>query len=67
LSLFGNHFGIKEPFLLICAAAPIVIALLPITLQRKGGRPFENQIAARIAFAAIGLALLLLWFSLPSK
>jgi hypothetical protein len=65
--LFGEHFGIKEPFLLICALVPIVMALVPMPLQRKGGRPFENQLAARIAFAAIGLALLLLWYSLPSK
>jgi hypothetical protein len=42
-------------------------SLIANPLQRKGGRPYENQRVAKIAFVAIGLALLLLWFSLPSK
>jgi len=57
---------IKEPFLLIFAVLWILGFLLPKTLYRKGaGKPFENQLVARIAFVAIGLAMLLLWYSLP--
>jgi len=57
---------IKEPFLLIFAVLWILGFLLPKTLYRKGtGKPFENQLVARIAFVAIGLAILLLWYSLP--
>jgi hypothetical protein len=57
---------IKEPFLLVFAILWIAGFLLPKTLYRKGSRkPFENQLVARIVFLAIGLALLLLWYSLP--
>jgi hypothetical protein len=57
---------IKEPFLLVFAILWIADFLLPKTLYRKGsGKPFENQLVARIAFLAIGLVLLLLWYSLP--
>lgn len=58
---------IKEPFLLVFAILWILAFLLPKTLYRnRSGKPFENQLVARIAFLAIGLALLLLWYSLPS-
>jgi hypothetical protein len=57
---------IKEPFLLAFAILWILGASLPKTLYRsRGGKPFENQLVARLAFAAIGLALLVLWYSLP--
>jgi hypothetical protein len=59
---------IKEPFLLAFAILWILGALLPKPLYRsRSGKPFENQLLARIAFTAIGLALLLLWYSLPPK
>ena len=58
--------AIKQPFLFFFAILWILGALLPKTLYRGStGMPFENQVAARIAFAAIGVALFLLWFSLP--
>jgi hypothetical protein len=59
---------IKEPFLLIGATLWILGFLLPKTLYRgRTGKPFQNQLMTRIGFVAIGLALLLLWFSLPSN
>ena len=59
---------VKEPFLLVFAILWLLGFLIPKTLYRKGtGKPFENQPAARVAFAAIGLALLLLWYSLQSN
>jgi hypothetical protein len=59
---------IKEPFLLGFAILLILGALLPKTLYRnRNGKPFENLLEGRIAFVAIGLALLLLWYSLPPK
>jgi hypothetical protein len=58
---------IKEPSLLAFAAFCIFLALQPTPLVRKAGRPLENQKRARIAVLAIGLATLLLWYSLPSS
>jgi hypothetical protein len=60
--------SIKEPFLLAFAILWMLGALLPKTLYRnRADKPFENQLMARMAFAAIGLALLLLWYSLRAK
>jgi len=58
---------IKEPFLLIFSVIWILIALVPRKLYRRSGKPFENQRIARVAFTSIGLALLVLWYSLPPK
>jgi hypothetical protein len=39
--------------------------LLPRKLYRgKSGIPYENQLLARVAFVAIGRAMLVLWYSL---
>ncbi|PYX27255.1 MAG: hypothetical protein DMG80_19100 [Acidobacteria bacterium] len=58
---------VKEPFLLCFSLLWIAGALLPRTLYRgKGGRRFENQLLARLAFVAIGVAMLVLWYSLPA-
>jgi hypothetical protein len=55
----------KEPFLFIFAVAFVVFPWLPKTLMRgRGGRPWENQLLARMGFSAIGAALLVLWYSL---
>jgi hypothetical protein len=59
---------IKEPFLLFFSIIWILGALLPRQLyRRRSGIPYENQRLARAAFLAIGVALLVLWYSLPGK
>ncbi|OLE57218.1 MAG: hypothetical protein AUG13_05100 [Chloroflexi bacterium 13_1_20CM_2_59_7] len=59
---------VKEPFLLIFSLLWIAGAVLPKKLYRKSsGKPFERQLLARIGFLAIGLSLLLLWYSLRSN
>jgi hypothetical protein len=56
---------VKEPFLLCFSLLWIVGTLLPRKLYRgKSGIPYENQLLARVAFVAIGRAMLVLWYSL---
>jgi len=63
-----NRVTIKEPFLLGFAIVLILGSLLPKTVYRKrNGKPYENLLGGRIAFLAIGLALLMLWYSMPPK
>ncbi len=59
---------IKEPFLLCFAMLWIAGTLLPRKLYRgRSGVPYENQQVARIAFLAISIAMLVLWYSLAPK
>ena len=59
---------IKEPFLLGFGMVFILGSLLPKTVHRKrNGQPFKNLLVGRVAFVASGLALLMLWYSLPPK
>jgi hypothetical protein len=59
---------IKEPFMLIFSLAFIAFGFLPSTIyQKRNGKPYDDLLFRRISFAAIGLALLLAWYALPSK
>jgi hypothetical protein len=59
---------IKEPFLLTFSVLFILFGMLPKNFyQKRDGTPFQNLGMARIACVAIGLAQLLLWYSLPSN
>jgi hypothetical protein len=58
----------EKLFLLVVAAFFILLPLMPSPLGRgKSGIPHKNQAVARVACAPIGVALLLLWYSLPPK
>jgi hypothetical protein len=35
--------------------------------RRRNGEPYDDLLIRRIAFAGIGLALLLAWYAMPSK
>ena len=55
----------KEPFLLVFALLWIAFPLLPIRWYRKRTRePAKDHLARRATMIAIGLALLVLWYSL---
>jgi len=55
----------KEPFLFFFAVAWTVFPWLPKTFYRgRGGQWWKNQLQARVAFSAIGVAMLVLWYSL---
>jgi hypothetical protein len=57
--------GLKEPFLLVFALLWLAFPLLPITWYPKPtGEPAEDHMARRAALIAIGLAMLVLWYSL---
>jgi hypothetical protein len=57
---------IKEPFLLIAALCWIVLSLVLKEIRWRGSyRRMESSI--RIAFVGIGFAMLLLWYSLPTR
>jgi hypothetical protein len=57
---------IKEPFLLLFSVFWILAAIIPKKINRgRSGVPYENQALARAALIVIGLATLLLWYSLP--
>jgi hypothetical protein len=59
---------IKEPFLLIFSVFWILAAILPKQINRgRSGIPYENQALARAGMIGIGLAMLLLWYSLPTR
>jgi len=59
---------IKEPFLLTFSVLWIVAAILPKKInRRRSGVPYENQALARAGLVAIGLAMLVLCYSLPSR
>ncbi len=58
----------KEPFLLTFATAWTVVPWLVKTINRgRSGIPYENQLAAKLGISAIGVALLILWYSLPGS
>ena len=59
---------VKEPFLLTFSVFFIVWGMLPKNFyQKRDGTPFQNLAMVRDAGIAIGLALLFLWYSLPSN
>jgi hypothetical protein len=56
----GNWFALTGAVLFT------LISLMPGKLERsKTGKPWPNQLLARLAFFTIGLALLVLWYSPP--
>jgi hypothetical protein len=58
--------NIKEPFLLVAALCWFILSLVPKEIHWRGFlRPVDRRM--RIAFAGIGLALLLLWYSLTAR
>jgi hypothetical protein len=59
---------IKEPFLLIAALLGIGFCFLPSKFyMRRNGEPYGDLLIRRIAFAGIGIVMLVLWYSLSSK
>jgi succinate-acetate transporter protein len=59
---------IKEPFLLIFSLLWIAFLLLPASFyRRRNGEPYDDLLIRRIAFAGIGIALLVAWYALPPK
>jgi succinate-acetate transporter protein len=57
---------IKEPFLLIFSLLWLAFCLLPAGFfRRRNGEPYDDLLFRRIAFAGIGIAMLVLWYSLP--
>jgi hypothetical protein len=58
---------VKEPFLLCFSLLWIAATFLPGKLRRRNGTPYEKQTMARAGFLAIGIALLVLWYSLPQQ
>jgi len=56
----------QEPFLLSFSVCWLLICLVPKTVYWRGShKPVEWPM--RIAFAGVGFATLLLWYSLPSS
>jgi hypothetical protein len=58
---------IKEPFLLCFSLLLVAASFLPGELRRRNGKPYENQMRTRVACFAIGVALVVLWYSLPRR
>jgi hypothetical protein len=59
---------IKEPFLLVFSSLWTAVAFLPAGFyRRRNGEPYDDLLFRRIAFAGIGLALLLAWYALPFR
>ena len=57
---------IKEPFLPAFSVLWILGTILPKKINRgRSGLSYENQAVGRAGIIAIGLAMLLLWYSLP--
>ncbi|PYV58175.1 MAG: hypothetical protein DMG90_03120 [Acidobacteria bacterium] len=58
---------IKEPYLLAFSVLWLLASVLPKKINRgRSGIPYENQTVARAGMIGIGLAMLLLWYSLPA-
>jgi hypothetical protein len=58
---------VKEPFFLCFSLLWIAATFLPGEFRRRNGTPYEKQIMARTGFLAIGIGLLVLWYSLPQQ
>ena len=57
---------IKEPIVLIAALCWIVLSLVLKEIPWRGNNRRMDR-SMRIAFAGIGFAMLLLWYSLPVR
>jgi hypothetical protein len=57
---------IKEPFMLIFSLLFIAFGFLPSSFyQKRNGERYDDLLFRRIGIAGIGIATLVLWYSLP--